>query len=679
MHKNYRTTSLLLIALIFALPNFSFAGNNVALLVGVNNYLKRGLADQPLQYAERDVEQLSIELKKQGFDVVVLKGRAATKKNFEKSFNDLLQKRKSSDVFLLGFAGHGQQLPLLDKNGKVRTSRDGRALEDAYYCPADARKDDASTLISLTSLVEQMDRQKGVNLVLVDACRDNPDPGRSTRSISGNELNGRMPQNTAIIFSCSSGQQAFETIDAGGGHGVFFYHVLKGLRGDATNRKGIVTWNSLSSYVLENVNEQTKKWFPKRALIASRGMLQTPHELRNLNRVPILADRFIDPDYELGLKLYAGMNTEHNYSQSFIHFSKAAQNNHPIAMSFLAIQYLKGIGVLKDKAMAKAWANRSFQELFELASTKNDSDAQCNLAWHYANGMGVSKNVDEALSWVQKCASSNNPRGQCDLGLYFRDGFVVPQNHVTAYKWFLKAAEQGCSTSQYQLGLLHKHGRGCEKSYEDAIQWFRKSAAQGNSFAETEIGYFYQTGKGVEQDYSIALEWYRNALRHDNYLAQYQLALMYEAGNGTTKDQDQAFKYYKKSAEKGYYNAQFKVGYCYRKGSGVSKDYVESVKWYRRAAAKNHSMAQNNLGFMYEMGYGVDKSYDQAIAWYEKSSKLNNSWALVNLGKIYHHGREGVKINIAKAVKLYQRAAKSSDEGQAKKAKKALSELGYSS
>ena len=42
---------------------------------------------------------------------------------------------------------------------------------------------------------------------------------------------------SAPSLSCAAGQQAFETIDAGGGHGVFFHQVLEGMRGKAKDEE----------------------------------------------------------------------------------------------------------------------------------------------------------------------------------------------------------------------------------------------------------------------------------------------------------------------------------------------------------------------------------------------------------------------------------------------------------
>jgi uncharacterized caspase-like protein len=188
----------------------------VALLVGVNRYDKRGFAERPLQYAERDVEDLKKELVKAGFQVTLLTGTRATKANIDKALEATLKGLNATDIVLVGLAGHGQQLSFKDK-------------EDAFFCPCDAEKNAPETLVSLTGLMEKLDRKGGTNLVLVDACRD--DPSRGARSIAGNELQGRLPANTAVLFSCAARQQALETEQAGGGHGIFFHFVLEGLRG----------------------------------------------------------------------------------------------------------------------------------------------------------------------------------------------------------------------------------------------------------------------------------------------------------------------------------------------------------------------------------------------------------------------------------------------------------------
>jgi len=268
---------------VSAQPNA--AARKVAVLVGVNNYDGTGLGS--LSHSVRDMEALRERLAKAGFEVELLPNATATKLNIESALAKIKANRKVGDLTLVALSGHGVQMP------------NAEGQEDAFFCPAGCEKREIDSLMSLTKLVDSLGG-KGVNLVLVDACRD--DPRKGFRGIQGNELQGRLPANTAVFFSCSAGQQSYETNrmfpnDPSLGHGVFFFHVLKGLDGAAKDSDGEVTWDTLVSYVKKNVDVKVKEWFDDRAsqLARDRGVgvpslaMQTPHQLANLQQTPVLA------------------------------------------------------------------------------------------------------------------------------------------------------------------------------------------------------------------------------------------------------------------------------------------------------------------------------------------------------------------------------------------------------
>ena len=94
---------------------------------------------------------------------------------------------------MLGFAGHGVQMKLIEEGKPVFDNRN-QPLSDAYFCPVDAVFGDGATMISLTRLLEQLDGQGGINLLLVDACRDTPrDPNRGGPVALGERAGGPDP------------------------------------------------------------------------------------------------------------------------------------------------------------------------------------------------------------------------------------------------------------------------------------------------------------------------------------------------------------------------------------------------------------------------------------------------------------------------------------------------------
>ena len=154
-------------------PAASAPTRRVALLVGINEYRKRGFID--LKWAENDVAEMEQELRRLGFDkVVVMKGSSEgelrpTKENIEAQLKGLLADVGKDDIVLVMLSGHGQELKV-----KLRAP-DGSEVErdDGFYCPVNAVMNEPDTMVSLSFLTDDLlVKWGGKNLVLLDACRD---------------------------------------------------------------------------------------------------------------------------------------------------------------------------------------------------------------------------------------------------------------------------------------------------------------------------------------------------------------------------------------------------------------------------------------------------------------------------------------------------------------------------
>jgi hypothetical protein len=254
-------------------------GRKYALLVGVRKYDHKKLED--LKYTENDVEELADALK--GFsEVVVLTSTRGEKKaeaaptiaNIRSELRRLLKRVTKHDTVVVGLAGHGLQL-------KVKVK--GMEAEEGFFCPSDARPlteatlaEQSETMLGFTELFRTLDDSGvGVKLLLVDACRNDPKAGRSINA----DAMPRAPKGMAALFSCRTGERAFETEKLGKGHGIFFHHVIQGLKGEAKNKRGEVTWSSLADYVVEKVSDEVP-------VLIGGGAKQTPEEIKKLEGKP---------------------------------------------------------------------------------------------------------------------------------------------------------------------------------------------------------------------------------------------------------------------------------------------------------------------------------------------------------------------------------------------------------
>jgi hypothetical protein len=261
------------------------AGKKYALLVGINAYDSDKLPR--LEYAVRDAARTAAVLKKHGYDVTLLtdeagradQSRLPTRDNIERALDGLLgrydpeRKRtdggrfRRGDTLLVGFAGHGVQFGA-----------------DAFLCPQDAipTEKQAGTLIAVKEVYARLEgAPRGVKLMLIDACRD--DGGRGTRGVDGDSAPA-PPRGVGVLFSCSAGEKANEHQDLK--HGVFFYHVIRGLEGAAGEKESAeVTWDSLRSYVKRRVPAQVVQLYG-RTDDGEPNRRQSPNELGNLSGVP---------------------------------------------------------------------------------------------------------------------------------------------------------------------------------------------------------------------------------------------------------------------------------------------------------------------------------------------------------------------------------------------------------
>jgi hypothetical protein len=233
-------------------------GGRYALLVGVQKYDPNELRE--LKYSEADIEELAKVLLDSGYEetnVVRMTLKAGTENprflpdgdRIRKELALLLQNKSEEDVVLLGFAGHGVQFA---------------GEQGSYFCPQDAKLGDPATLISFAEVYKQLEECKaGLKVLLVDACRNDPQADNS-RSAGDADVNSvSMPQLTpppggiVAFFSCSAGQKAFEHDEIK--HGVFFHYVIQGLQGAAAPKGGAsVTFDDLLPFVKRRVNDYAR-------------------------------------------------------------------------------------------------------------------------------------------------------------------------------------------------------------------------------------------------------------------------------------------------------------------------------------------------------------------------------------------------------------------------------------
>lgn len=268
-----------LLLTMHALPR-GLAGEpkKIAFVVGVSKYHKDGLHD--LMFADQDAIDLASELSKQGFAVTKLIGSQAEKATVDSRWKQFLAECQSlgkQDVVLVSFSGHGVQKEVTVPDGKLQAKS-----ETPFFCVYDSQKTNINSMINLNSILTDLEEQSGSssNLVLIDACRDNPDKGSKT--LDGSTVR-QLPTKISILFSSSPGMRSYESEELK--HGVFTYVLLAAIRGDVRNSRGEADWLRLAAHVVNEV-----------PIVAARSLhdpniVQRPNLISNLETSPVIASR----------------------------------------------------------------------------------------------------------------------------------------------------------------------------------------------------------------------------------------------------------------------------------------------------------------------------------------------------------------------------------------------------
>jgi uncharacterized protein YgiM (DUF1202 family) len=235
---------LRLIAVTFCLvalaPTSPFAANRVALVIGNDTYETL----PALNNAQADARGMAAKLRGLGFEVILKLD--ASSRDIGRSLAEFEGKAANAEVALVFYAGHGIQA-----NG------------ENYLIPSNAEievEEDLELESIPASLFLQKMKNAGANLniVILDACRDNPLLKRSRSAARGLAVTP-MPvgiSGTAIVFSAAPGQVAHDGPE--GGHGVFTGALLQVL--DRSGLKLEDVFKQTAIKVLAATSGMQKPW-----------------------------------------------------------------------------------------------------------------------------------------------------------------------------------------------------------------------------------------------------------------------------------------------------------------------------------------------------------------------------------------------------------------------------------
>ncbi len=238
-----------------------FKGRKFALIIGVSRYKYHDGGLNDLAYPDADSRAVRDFLQRReggGFnssDISYLENEQATLEGVRGALARMLPRAGADDLIFIFIAGHGGPDPYAPQN--------------LYFLLHDTKVADMPhTGLQMTELQEQLDNSVRAQrvVVFVDTCHSAGLSGEkfvATRGVENNLINlyaSRLFNETgrAVLTSSDVNEVSAESPRWGGGHGIFTWALLEGLRGDAdTNSDNLITAGELFAFVRDRVRIET--------------------------------------------------------------------------------------------------------------------------------------------------------------------------------------------------------------------------------------------------------------------------------------------------------------------------------------------------------------------------------------------------------------------------------------
>lgn len=471
------------------LSSAAHAEKRVALVIGNSAYQAVPKLPNPVG----DAKLISDTLLSLGFFVVGGSARLdLDKAGFDAALQEFSAQLVGADVALFYYAGHGVETHGLN-----------------YLVPVDAHPQDEADvfmqMISTSGILDQLEKSGArINLVLLDACRDNPFSGHGVRSGTGGLAQMPAPVGTLISFAT---QPRSVSLDGDGGHSPYASALVAAMQKPGYGL--FKTFNEVGLAVDKATGGQQLPWVSsspisgnfyfagKPAPVAADAKQASLISDAPAATAPIPQARFSPPDDPLRQGLVVDCDrlaampddTGHPPSLAGLEVDKINAAAATPACND-AMQRYPDVVRFVFEAGRVATARKDYAEArrrYDQAAAAGYAMAMNNIGALYEGGSGTPVNYVEAARWYQKAVDAGEPIAMVDLGWQYATGHGVKKDYAQARRLYETAAKAGVSSGMNNLGLLYNQGHGVPQSTRMARQFFQKAAALGNQEAKENL------------------------------------------------------------------------------------------------------------------------------------------------------------------------------------------------
>ncbi|TIM59026.1 MAG: tetratricopeptide repeat protein [Mesorhizobium sp.] len=654
----------------------------VAFVIGNSDYKEISALKNPA----KDVVDVSNTFRSAGFDVFVASN--LTKLQFEGQFRNYLAAVDGADVAVVYYSGHGFQIG-----------------GENFLIPVDASLKDAADVevqaIKLNDVLQQMRSKSKIQVIILDACRNNPFPRKDywlrdqLITASGTGLaQVRSSLNTLIAFATEPGAVAY---DGAGDLSPFSFAfsrralapnqeirtVLATVRRDVVEAtKGLqVPWEN-SSLIDEVVlmRRSSRPSLPpvlEKVVLSGVGPvdlnLPEPVEVDggsitvSIERPPALGRLMLNGKVVEEGDLIQGKDLPHlqmdvpkgvGEPEEMDMLAYAARDNWGgEAKGMLVFRVKSGEGAQGEQVMASLEAEQKQQVLQRGIHVTGAAEAIENREIDVPVGIGaVALNLDLPTddSAVSLKVASYPATGTLSLP----DRALSPESSLTVgeVEGLRYEPQIGASAPveiAFEIRADSAVSKPAKMKLSPSVDPCDSAAGEPLDLQGVVPGLLpNEIGADAVKLCEAAVKAYPDVARFRYELGRALLA----AGKV-----EQARKAIQQAADRGHVRAVFELGYLYATGTGVAVDRKQANTFYAAAADKGDPYGMTSWGRALFHGSGVERDTAKGLDLLLKAAAMGHTYAMNDLGAIFTEGRNGVTADQARAVAFLEAGVERQD------------------
>ena len=177
---------------------------------------------------------------------------------------------------------------------------------------------------------------------------------------------------------------------------------------------------------------------------------------------------------QIGNQYARGKGVALDHTEAANWYRKATEKNSPKGQYEYAKCLKEGTGVTKNEEESK--------KLFELAAAQKYAPALVDIGKGHRSRNPAEN--EKAFECFRQAAEQNLAEGQYELGACYASGIGVAKDLTNAVSWFRKSAQAGNADAQLAYGRCLLRGEGVAPSKGLAQVWLKLAAKQGKSEAQ---------------------------------------------------------------------------------------------------------------------------------------------------------------------------------------------------